>query len=185
MTEEKSWSGGCLCAPGSLCALLGSPQQGEGRPSGRVWAYGFPRDPAWLIPVPNPRKGWTEGTSQPRHPYPTTWKAHSPNSKGKRKQSLHGKAFHKWGLWVSPSPCTSGLAESPLKPLVLKLVWCLVLINELRVPTHKHSPGQGLGRMQNPVNWREEPSCQVPSSLRTGQWAWLPSARHPHQGGAL
>ena len=36
------------------------------------------------------------------------------------------------GLSIALHP--SGLAESPLKPLVLKLVRCLVLINELRVP---------------------------------------------------
>lgn len=62
-------------------------------------------------------------------------------------------------------------AESPVQPLVLKLVRCLVLINELQFP-HPSALSGPLGRMKNLVNLREKPSAKVPSTfLRAGQWA--------------
>lgn len=115
MTKEK-WSGNVCTPPDeSVSSALSLAVICAGRqrdPPGRVWAYGSPRDPAWQVPVQCLGKDGQRALHSPTTPTPTTQKAHSPNSKGRRKQSLHGKAFHKWGLWVSPSPCTQAVSLS-------------------------------------------------------------------------
>lgn len=92
---------------------------------------GIPPDES--LASPEGRADREHSTAQPPLP-------HHPESPQPQPQRQE-KAESSWGsmsqvgtLGLSIALHPKGLAESPLKPLVLKLVRCLVLINELRVP---------------------------------------------------
>lgn len=90
--------------------------------------------PSKSQPRPEGRKEGEHSTAKPPLPHhrkkPTT-----QNPKGRRKPNVFmGKHFTNGALGLSIALSGSVPAESPVEPLVLKLVRCLVLINELRIP---------------------------------------------------
>lgn len=60
-----------------------------------------------------------------------------------------GKHFTNGMLGLSMALNLRVPAESPVKPLVLKLVRCLVLINELQIP-HPYALSLVTGKNENP-----------------------------------
>ena len=159
MTREKSWRGDACtprcerlprALPGVLCAGR------EADPPGRVWAYGSMSSPEGRTDREHP----TAQPALPHHPA-----SPQPRPQRQEKAESSGESVSQVGtLGLSIALHPKGLAESPLKPLVLKLVGSLVLINE-------HSPGQGR-KNGEPCELEGGALCQVPSSsLRTGQWA--------------
>lgn len=137
--------------------------------------------PSKSQPRPEGRKEGEHSTAKPPLPHhrkkPTT-----QNPKGRRKPNVFmGKHFTNGALGLSIALSGSVPAESPVEPLVLKLVRCLVLINELRIP-HPCALSWPLGRrMKKLVNLRENlgPSALFfPSSWAVGRWCPLP----PPQG---
>lgn len=138
--QEKSQSGD-VCRPPDescfLCTLLGSPlYREEGRPSREGLGYGSPRDPAPASPNPGLREGRRESTPHSRPPPPQHRKkptTQTPKA-GDGQMASWGSISQVGTLGLSIALNSSGPAESPLKPLVLKLVRCLVLINELQIP---------------------------------------------------
>ena len=131
MTREKSWRGDACtprwerfprALPGVLCAGR------EADPPGRVWAYGS-------LSSPEGRTDREHPTAQPALPHHPA--SPQPRPQRQEKAESSGESVSQVGtLGLSIALHPKGLAESPLKPLVLKLVRSLVLINE-------HSPGQG------------------------------------------
>lgn len=107
-------------------------------------------------PRPEAKEG--EECSVPNHPYLTTGKTNNPKPQREEDaKCLDGEAFHKRdagsGLLMALNLRVP--AESPVKPLVLKLVRCLVLINELQIP-HPCALSLVTGRMKILVNLREK-----------------------------
>lgn len=138
MTEEKSWSGD-VCTPQRrafpLCSPWQSSAQGERETlqggSGLMGSLGIP--PGESLSSPKGRMDRGHFTAQA--PLPHHLESPQPQFQRQEKAESSWESISQVGtLGLSIALHPSGLAESPLKPLVLKLVWCLVLINELRVP---------------------------------------------------
>lgn len=138
MTKEKSWSGD-VCTPRMGAFPLHSPWSplcGEtGRPSREGLGLWVPKGSRLASPCPVPREGRTEGHSTAQPPLPHHPESPQPQPQRQEKAESSWESISQVGtLGLSVALHPKGLAESPLKPLVLKLVRCLVLINELRVP---------------------------------------------------
>lgn len=123
-------------------------------------------------PRPEAKEG--EERSVPNHPYLTTGKTNNPKPQREEDaKCLDGEAFHKRdagsGLLMALNLRVP--AESPVKPLVLKLVRCLVLINELQIP-HPCALSLVTGKNENPCELEGDagPSCPLPSSGGIRSW---------------
>lgn len=148
-------------------------------PSGRVQAYPQVSCPA--SPNPGLREGGGALTAKPPPPHHRKNQQPETPKEGDCQASSWGSISQMGTLRRSIALNRSIPAESPKKPVVLKLVRCLVLINELQIP---HPCAFSLvtgGRMKNLVNLREKvpPSGLFsPLGRAVGLWCPLP----PPQG---
>lgn len=134
-------------------------------------------------PRPEGKEG--EECSLPNHPYLTTGKTNNPKPQREEDaKCLDGEAFHKRdagsGLFMALNLRVP--AESPVKPLVLKLVRCLVLINELQIP-HPCALSLVTGKNENPCELEREAGPWVSSPLLRGHYelvSHLPRPLAPH-----